>query len=332
MDQISNVDFIKIMIIFKSLLKISGSKIIFLLAWLTVSACTSYKKESPSINTFRTYSLAVEQYQAKNFEEALKYVNEALSSNNKIAQYYELKGDILSGMTEYSRALIAYEKSRELRFTPSIIVKTGNTNFKLKKYNEAVHNYKLAYAQNPQQTELLLLLLDCYIQQNELELAVNQLAEYKKTLEKRNLQADPYYYIIVAKIQFERANYTEAAEAVDKAGGAKNRNEAVFYLRTLFYINNQEKAYKLATKEYNKILSQADIHFFRGLYYYKQGNYNVAKTQLELSVQQRAQIAEAYKLLSDIYFGENNASKAAETIENSKKFSVERIINIGLEI
>jgi tetratricopeptide (TPR) repeat protein len=303
-----------------------------LLCFIFFCGCFGYKSQSPSINTFRSYSLAIDQYQSKNFDEALKYIDEAIASNNKIAQYYELKGDILSAKYEFKAALAEYEKSKGLRLTPAILLKTGSVLGKMDRYPEAVREYKFAYAQGPQQTEILLLLVNCFIQQKELELALNQLKDYKMTVEKQQKEINPVYYILSAKILFEKREYSNSVIQVEKATGPKNRNECIFYLRALFYTNNHEKAYKLVTNEYQNILTQADIHFFRGLYYVKNENHNVAKTQLELSVKNRSQIFEAYELLTAIYISENNSDLARETSEAGEKFRQDRLINIDLDI
>lgn len=301
--------------------------VVFLILFLT--NCQTGRR-SESANIFRSYSNAIEQYQAKNYQDALNYINEAIAANTKIAQYFELKGDILFSSNEPKLALKEYIKAKELRFSPGILIKIGNTYYRLNDLDSAVKNFRRASAQKPEQTGTLLLLVNCYIQQQEHELALNQLKDYKKQNEKLKIPINPYYFILLGKVYYEKGMFKECTEAVEKVSIKKNRNECLFYIMALYKINEYERAYRLVTIDYSNILLDSDIHFFRGLYYFLVKNFNVAKIQLELSVNDDTEIIDAYKLLSDLYIKEGKDHQASEILAIGNSIPKKRDINIGL--
>lgn len=304
-------------------------KVSLILITILLTFCQPNRR-SGAANVFRSYSRAIEQYEAKNYQDALKYINEAIAANNKIAQYFELKGDIFIGSGEPKRALKEYKTAEYLRFSPGILVKIGKTNYKLKDLDAAVKNFKTAFAQKPEKTEILLLLVNCFIQQNEHELALNQLSDYKKQSEKLNIVLHSDYFILLGKIYYEQELFEESIAAVEQAAGKRNRNECFFYLMALFKERKFDKAYNLVTNDYKNVLLESDIHFFRGFYYYSVENFNVSKIQLELSVAGSTKIMEAFKLLSILYKKEGDTQRANQFSESAKSLENIRVINIGL--
>lgn len=305
-------------------------KIVAIFLTLSLTFCQTGRRAS-SANVFRTYSLAIEQYYEKNYEYALDYINEAIKANNKIAVHFELKGDILIALGEGKEALNEYQAAKYLRLSPGILIKIGIAYYQLNELDLAVKNFKTAYAQKPEQTEILLLLVDCYIQQREYELSLNQLVDYKKQTEKLKNPIHPDYHILLGKVHFEKSMYKESIDAIEDAGSIRSRNEAILYLNALFEVKKYDKAYSLLiTTNFINILEDPDIHFFRGYYYYSMENFSVAKTQFELSISLNSKLAKAYILLAKVYEKEGNQNRADELLSLAKPFENQRIINIGL--
>ncbi len=303
-------------------------KISLILLILLLTSCQTNRRSDPS-NVFRSYSRAIEQYEAKNYQDALNYINEAIKANNKIAQHFELKGDILMDSGEPIRALKEYKTAKDLRFSTGILIKIGKTQYQLKDIEAAVKNFRTAYAQKPGKTEILLLLVNCFVQQKEYVLALNQLQEYKKQCEKFNIVLNSEYYILLGKIYYEKELYNECIVAVEQAAGKRSRNQCFFYLMALFKEKMYDKAYNLVTKDFNNVLLESDVYFFRGFYYYSVNNYNVAKTLLELSVDSNTKIMEAFNILSVLYEKEGDIEQAKQLKESANSLQNIRVINIG---
>lgn len=283
--------------------------------------------------TFKIFSRAVEQYQAYNYEDALDYINKAIDANNRIASYHELKGDILTKQGKLEEAIKEYESAKSLRsFYPEVYVKSAENYFKMGDFNMAIRNFKKAIAQRPEQANILIMLAECNIQQNELNLAKNILSDYIQQTKKQEKTAARQYYILFAKIKFEEEDFYKVVSLVEIAQKTEplNRNETVFYIRSLIEISRHEKAYRLATKEFKNVLHASDIHFIRGLYYFHQNNFKDAKTQLSLSIKSKTTLYEAYSVLSKIYLFEGNSIKAEEVMKQGEPFSAQRLINFGL--
>lgn len=311
------------------------TKSILLIIFLYVLSCQTSQAliEDEHLAAFKYYSKAVEQQEAKNYEDALKFIDQAISVNNRIASYFALKGDINNQIKNYNNALEAYKKAKELRsFYPEIYVKSAIIYYKQQKFDEAIKDYRKAFALQPENLDLFIRIADCYIQLNEFEVALNQLGDYKTQIEKINKTLSADYFIMSAKIDFERNEFEKVVLAMGEARIKKklNRNEIVFYLKSLIETNALEDAYKLASYDYKDIISASDFNFVRGLYYYKKNNMNDSKNQLLLCTEGNTVIYEAYKLLAEIYEKEEMNAESVKILEQGISFKNNRLINHGL--
>ena len=272
----------------------------------------------------------MEQLQAKNYEDAISYIDEAIKASNRIAVYYELKGDIFTSMDSLGRALSAYDKAKGLRsFYPQIYIKTADIYYSRNNYDMAIKDYRKAIAQRPEEPVIYLSLILCYIQQREYEVAQNLLQEYKTQATKQKQHLDPEYYVLSAKIDFENTRYKDVVFSMDIARKLRKltRNECIFYLRSLVEIGRLDDAYALLL-DYKDTLFESDTHFIRGLYYFEQNNFKDAKIQLELSVQKKTKIYEAYQLLAEICRQKGDIKQADEYLAGAEQYKSYRLINI----
>jgi Tfp pilus assembly protein PilF len=302
-----------------------------LIILFTALACSpvSQNKEKED-NGFKSYSRAMEQMQAKNYTDALDFIDEAIKINDRIAAYFELRGDIFSAMDSLDEALNAYSDAKNRRsFYPEIYIKTGDIHYKRNNYDAAIRDFRKAIVQRQEEPVTYLSLILCYIQQREYDVATNLLQEYSTQVTKQNKRIDPGYYILQAKIQFENKKYEDAILSMETARKIKklSRNECIFYLRSLVDVGRLEDAYQLAL-EYKDVLLESDSHYIRGLYYFKKNNYKDALTQLELSIQKKTKIYEAYELLAEIYNKNGDKALADKSLNNAKPYKSYRLINI----
>jgi tetratricopeptide (TPR) repeat protein len=282
---------------------------------------------------FKMFSRAVEQVEAKNYPEALNFINKAIQANSRIAGYFELKGDILTKQDMLEEAIVQYKNAIKRRsFLPEAFLKIAHNYFVLKEYAKAIQDYKKAFAQRPQQLAILLNLAECYMQQKEFTLAENTLGVYLSQIKKLNKKTERYYYILSGKISFEKSTYQKVIINFEKASRLApfNRNEAMVFVLALLKENQLETAYSSATRFLKDVLTASDIHALRGLYYFYQENYKDAITQLKLSIKKQTPLYEAYTTLEKIYLKENNMQKANEINGQGKLFINRRLINFAL--
>ncbi len=305
-----------------------------LVIFVTLQFCQPANQSKSTKNiAFKMFSRAVEQYQAYNYEDALDYINKAIESNRRIASYYELKGDIHTRQGKLEEANQEYDRAKALRsFYPEVYLKSARNYFQLGDYPKSIRNYKKAIAQRPQQTNILLKLAECTIQQNELVLAENILSDYELQIQKQKQVIEKLYYVLFAKIKFEEGDFDKAVSLIDIAykTSSLSRNEAVFFSLALIEIKQFEKAYRLATVELKNELHQSDINFIRGLYYFHQNNFKDAKTQLELSIKNKTTLFEAYSTLAKIYLHDGDSEEADKVTLQGKPFANQRLINFDL--
>lgn len=288
------------------------------------------EKRDPDI-AFKYYSRAVEQLQAKNYPDALDYIDQAIDKNARIAKYYELRAEINFRQNLYDDAINDYKNAVALRsFYPEAYINMGFIYQKMERYDDAIRSYRKALAQTPQDLYLMLSIADNYIQQNYLDIAQNQLNDYLTDVNKNKKEINREFYVLQAKINFEKGAFGEAVRNINiaKKYTPLNRNECLFYLRSLIETGALEEAYTQAGQQYKDILKESDFHFIRGLYYKRQNNLKDARTQLELSVDKKTAIYEAYTLLAEIYniMGETELEK--EIQDKADKLSNKRLINV----
>ncbi|MCB9059174.1 MAG: tetratricopeptide repeat protein [Calditrichae bacterium] len=302
-----------------------------LITFLLLSCYPQMREPADPDIAFKYYSRAIEQFQAKNYQDALIYIDQAIEKNNRLAKYFELRGDINNRQGMNINALEDYNKALRLRsFYPEVYIKIAAINYKADNFDESIRNYRKALAQDPENFDLILEIAENYIQQLHTDIAQYQLQDYLNGIKKSEIRINRKYYVLMAKLNFELQNYKIVVENIRTAEKYMplNRNECVFYLRAMIETGALEQAYTLVSNKYKETVNESDFHFLRGLYYQKQGNIKDARTQLELSVAKKTTIFEAYTLLASLYNQMGETAKEQDILALGKQFEGARLINL----
>ena len=126
------------------------------------------------------YLIGVVNYQKRNFEQAVSYINEAIKINPNDAKYYHNLGNSLTSLNHYNEAVLAYEEAVSIQAGDYLeaTYNLGAVLHKLGKWQKEIEYYYLALTKNPKDPTLLFEMIKamqraCYW---------NHLDEYEKHL------------------------------------------------------------------------------------------------------------------------------------------------------
>jgi len=271
----------------------------------------------------RSYSRALQEYENGNYDMALELVERAIMRNDRIARYFELRADVYAKQDKAEKALKDYNDALRLRSNYArVMIKSGRLLMKMYRFGDAISYFNRAHTLEPAQHFLHLAVSECYLQRREYGLCINKLDDYRREINLNNARFQAEYFHVSARLHFEQERYEDAQQQLETYMGQTqmNRNTALLLVYALIKNNEDERAYTLLSGPFAGILSEADRHYFRAVYYMKNDNRNDAKIQARLAVQKQTEIGEAYTLLQQLE-GERKAYPAANNA---------RLINIGL--
>ncbi len=267
---------------------------------LLLTGCISRQAAYTPKTAFKSYTRALESYQAGRFPTALGFIKKSLAANDRFAGYYELMGDIYARMDSLEPALMAYDKALERRsHNYRVLEKSGDINFALHRFQQAVEAYQKAFAQNDSALYLLLKQAESRLQTGMVNVGINVLQDYKQRARASKKHLTYAYYKTHARLMFEKGKYYivaidfRAAERLQPL----DRNSLLLYIQSHFNTDQLEEGYFMATDVYKRFLKPADVHYFRALYYLKQKNIKDGMTQLKLAVKKGCEIPDAYGML-----------------------------------
>lgn len=204
--------------------------------------CNPYKlpdEKTVDINqtAFAHYTAGVELYNEGNYYEAMTEANQAIALNQRFAQFYQLQGDIFRAQGNNTAALKAYDQAVKLRsnFT-DVYHSMGQIYFIEKRFEDALRAFKKVIANDPSNHEMSLEIARCYIELNELEVAYNDLADYRRLKLVMNEDPVPEYYKLLGIVYYKFGRFKDAIPQFEKyiAFYPDNTN-ALFLLGTCYY-------------------------------------------------------------------------------------------------
>ncbi len=266
---------------------------------LLLTACAGNAPRINRADALKYYSKALDAFQQKEYGRALGYIDTTIQANNRIAGYYELKGDILARLERPGPAEKAYGNALSLRsHYDGVLEKLGDLNFAQKKFEQAVDYYQKAFAQNSKKLKLLLKSAEAYIQMSEFSIAKNLLDDYKKLARKHKLKLKSGFFKEHARLMFEWGKYFTVITdlKVVERHRRLNRNLILIYIQSFYNTGQLEEGYNMATEIYKRALSPADVHYFRALYYLNMKNRKDGQTQLRLALKKGCEIPDAYRM------------------------------------
>ena len=209
------------------------------------------------------YEAARLQYNQKNYEKALEFINKSLNTSQK-AEYFIFQGDILQELHKYEDAIASYSKAvTEATDTISLennkqaYTKLAITYINTEKYDLANDNVEKALGidvLNKMNKEILLYKMDILLYIKKYKEVVACGEEYVNNYTNPNDAAGAY--IKMGRAYSEVANYEKALSFYEKA--VKEDNTTLYY-RAMTYKDMGE--YEKSFNDYEAFLkvSKADI-------------------------------------------------------------------------
>ena len=187
-------------------------------------------------------------------DEALKYINQALSLNPDHKKSYNLLGMIQLKKGNFEEAALAYEKFLEFEpNSPNALFSLGSAYQQLGHMDKAEENYKKAYTLDSS-FNLTFKLAELYFQQNKIDLAL----EYTNKAIQMNKNSAPAFNL-QGVIYNQLKRYPDAVKSLQNALWLSPDDVIASINLGVAYINNTEydKAQELFEKTLPKVKDQA---------------------------------------------------------------------------
>ena len=282
--------------------------------------CNPYSlPEDKSVDISETayahYLQASELYNSGDYQQALTEIDSAIRYNNKFAQFYQLRGDIYKAQFNYPQALSSYEESIKYRSNFSYVYRNmGEIYFILKKYDDALRVFRKVRANEPSDLYIYLEIAECYMELNELEVAYNDLADYRRLKIVSNEPLDAEYYRLLGKTYFRFKRYDDAIVPLKEYISIETQDEeALFLLGKSYY---QVRNFENGVNCFNKLIKIDDTigewYMYRGIYFYQKKDLEDAESQLLYALELDNQLIEAHLFLGKIYEVQGKSELALE--------------------
>lgn len=251
--------------------------------------CSEYREALKDEDIFLYYE-AYGKFLIKEFDEALIYLNEAISKNNKAYEYYLLRGKIYEEQKKVNEAIEEYLKSNELN---------GNNNETLKRLGFLL------------------------IGEGE---SLEAIEYFQRALD--DDKEDHYIYSGLAGAYYELGEVLLSIENINKAIELEDKIPSYYYNRALIYRMMGE--FQKSVEDYKKTIeidsNYYSAYFYLGDLYIEMENLDEAKYVLEELLLIEGDNPETYVKLSQCYFEGDDYKKALEAID--KAISIDGI-NLG---
>ena len=293
-------------------------QLVFLLSFsITYFECAPYslpekKSYAQDEDPYTYYVHSMEAYQKKEYELALKNINQAILLNKDMARFYQLKGDIYRAQFLYTQAIASYELALARR-SNFIEVQEAIAEIYLEQnnYDEAIRAYKKVTGLDPERTDVLLKIADCYLLWNEVEVAQYHLDNYEKTVVQLHQPLTDSYYEIRAEAFYRQKKYQESLAALDQIKTPVRR--ALRLLGLDYYALGD---YERGVGYFNKLLKldkdEGEWYYYRGIYFFQKDDLNDAKNQFLMAQKLDSTLTEVAYYLGKISLQEGDEAAARQ--------------------
>jgi tetratricopeptide (TPR) repeat protein len=265
---------------------------------------------------------SMDAYQSRDYQLALSAIDKAILLNKDMAKFYQLKGDIYRAQFNAAQSIAAYEMALKKRSNFIEVQEAiGDVYLDQKNYDEAIRAYKKVTVLNPERTDMLLKIAECYLQHNELDVAQYHLNIYEKTaLQYRQPFSDKYY-----EIRADALYQQEAYESsISTLNNIKSPERRALHLYGLNYYARGD--YEQGVGFFNKLLNldkeRGEWFYYRGIYFYQKHDLGDAKNQFLLAQKLDSTLTEVSYYMGKIYLLENERAAALEQFETYKMSGV----------
>ncbi len=302
------------------MLKVNSIRIFLLISLGLLLSCAPYSLPEPKVYSTKeaaltAYMQSQDLYQSNEYSQALKLIDSALAINQNVAQFYQLKGDILRKLARYDSALVSYLAaiSQRSNYT-EVYISIAEIYHQQNHFHESIRYYRKALAVDTTLTPLYLEIVNNYISLQEWEVGLNILDDYGKLLQAHNQPVNPDYYYLKGKILFNQKNYTQAIQELLQYRPETASRHAVLALlgRSYYGLANYESGIPYFNKLVRMDTEKGEWYYFRGIYFFQKNNIADARNQFEVALNSDSTLYNCHYYLGKIYESQGNVKKAVE--------------------
>lgn len=169
-------------------------------------------------------------YQIKNYDEALKYLSEAVMLNNTHFQAYQYKSFSHIKLAEYKNGIVAINRALSIKETYLGYYVRGVANDSLQNYQQAITNYKNSIELNSEFKKAFFALTNAYIKNSEIDKA---LESANSTIER--FPKSPSAYEIRSLIYYKMDRLLNAINDLSKIETLVDDHTEVLFKRGMYY-------------------------------------------------------------------------------------------------
>jgi tetratricopeptide (TPR) repeat protein len=296
---------------------------LLLISTCLICSCNPYslpedKSKDISEIAYGHYIQAEEYYKNEDYDNALMEIQQAIDNNNRFALFYQLQGDIYTAKYNYSNALIAYNNSIKYRSNfPEVHRKIGQIHLKMGAYEDALKAFRKVRANDPSDFSIYLLIAQCYMEMGELEIAYNELADYRRQKLVIQEPLDPEYHRLLGITFFRLKRYKDVISELSEYQKTDNRDPYILEILGKSYYQVQD--FESGLNIFNLLIkldeTSGQWYMYRGIYFYQKANYQDAESQLLYALELDNTLAEAHLFLGKIYEIQGKVKLALEHLK-----------------
>jgi len=285
-----------------------------------LQGCAPYSLPEPKVYSDKEAALTVymqskDLYQDREYTKALELIDSALVINQNVAQFYQLKGDILRKMARYDSALTSYLSaiSQRSNYT-EVYISVAEIYHQQGRFHESIRYYRKALAVDTTLTPLYLEIVRNYISLQEWEIGLNILDDYSRLLQMQGQQFNQDYYFLKGKILYNRKDYTGAVKTLLLYRPETASAREVLALLGRSYYNQAD--YENGIPYFNKLVrldsKKGEWYYYRGIYYFQKNNMEDARNQFEVALNSDSTLYNCHYYLGKIYELQGDPKKAVD--------------------
>ncbi len=305
---------------------LSGIALIIFLCLTTCCAPYSLpekKTYSEKDNPYIYYAVSLEAYEAKEYHLALEKIDQALKLNDNLAQFYQLKGDIHRALYEDEKAIEAYKTAIKKRSNfIEVYEATAGIYEKHEQYEEAIRYYKRAVGLDPSRIDIILKIVNCYIQWNEMDVAEYHLNSYKKSAIEQKEPFSDRYYVLRGEVLFLMKKYKDSLDFLNKVTQPDSLT-LYLYGKNYYALNDFSTGVTYFNKLLNEDKDNGSWYLYRGIYFFNQKDYIDAKGQFKYALKLDETLYETHYYLGKIFLNEGDETAALKEFRIYRQHEVE---------
>jgi tetratricopeptide (TPR) repeat protein len=274
-----------------------------------LGSCSPYtlpepKEPPPQEDPFTYYQESLEEYEAGRYDLALEKIQRAITIHQNFAQFYRIEGDIYRDLKDYDKALQSYAKAIIQRSNfIEVHISMAELYTEQENYWQAIKSYRKILALKPEEIGMYLDIAQCFIALEELQIALNNLGDYKRDSELLSVPVANEYYLLKGIAYYNLSRFEDVVRELKPFEYRKNANPDMLYLlgRSYYAVENYEDGLRCFNRLISKDAFVGEYYYYRGIYFYIKEDFGDAKEQFDYALQLDDSLGKAHYYLGKIY-------------------------------